>query len=232
MNLHLFSIPGKNDIRDILEAARPYLQRAAEPVVAYLPAAATGYNWLDYTEKAFAGLGAIRLIDTERMALAEMEAILDSGSVVYISGGNTYLLNHRLHQSGLMPLLRQRILTGLPVVAFSAGSILCGPNVLITQDMNTLGTTHFKALDLLAYGICAHYPGDEPARIAFDEWLREYHLFNPQPILAMEDGAYLHVAGGAVTAARGNCWLLPRDGERRQLEAGSQLPARPAEMDR
>jgi len=34
MNLHLFSSPGKDDIRYILAAVRPYLEAKDEPVVA------------------------------------------------------------------------------------------------------------------------------------------------------------------------------------------------------
>ena len=67
-----------------------------------------------------------------------MEAILRRAAAVYIPGGNTFLLNHRLHAGGLLPYLRKKIQTGLPVAAFSAGTILCGPNILTSKDMNTV----------------------------------------------------------------------------------------------
>ena len=38
MNLHLFSNPGDN-IRNIIEASRPYLENKDEPTVVYLPLA-------------------------------------------------------------------------------------------------------------------------------------------------------------------------------------------------
>ena len=86
MNLHLFSTPGKDDIRYILEACRPYLEGKNDPVVAYLPAASLSGTWQEFTEKAFHGLAHIETINTELMTLAEMEAALRNAALVYIPG--------------------------------------------------------------------------------------------------------------------------------------------------
>ena len=43
VQLHLFSSPGERDIRYILDASRPYLEQASQPVVAYFPAAS--WRW-------------------------------------------------------------------------------------------------------------------------------------------------------------------------------------------
>jgi len=39
MQLHLFSTPGENDLRYVIEASRPYLKDKDDPIVAYLPLA-------------------------------------------------------------------------------------------------------------------------------------------------------------------------------------------------
>ena len=75
MNLHLFSSPGENDIRYIIEACRPYLKDKDDPVVAFMPLASFSYFWQDYTEKAFRGLARIELINTEMMELSEIETV-------------------------------------------------------------------------------------------------------------------------------------------------------------
>ncbi len=109
INLHLLSTPGDRDIRWVIDACRPYLEKKSEPVVALMPQASLDVNfWMDYTVRAFDGLAKIELIDTERMELREIEAILRRAHVAYISGGNTFLLNHRLHVGGLMPYLRKK----------------------------------------------------------------------------------------------------------------------------
>src|SRR5512137_1072067 len=102
MNLHLLSTPGDRDIRWVLDAARPYLANKDEPTVAFMPQAWLNVNhWLDATVRSFSGLAEIELIDTERMDLPQMESIIRRAHVLFISGGNTFLLNHRLHVSGL-----------------------------------------------------------------------------------------------------------------------------------
>ena len=58
------------------------------------------------------------------MTQKEIEDILRRAALVYVPGGNTFLLNHRLHVSGIMPYLRKKVQAGLPFVGFSAGMIL------------------------------------------------------------------------------------------------------------
>lgn len=217
MQLHLFSSSGERDIRYILEASRPYLAAATQPVIAYLPAASWRSNWLAYTEKAFTGLGEVAYIDTETMSQPEIQAILDRATVLYISGGNTFLLNHRLYHDGLIDELRYRLLAGLPLVAFSAGAILCGPNVLTANDMNVCATPHFTSLNLLPYNFDMHYPTDESARANQDDWLLDYHAYHDNPILALQDGAYLYGDEQTLTVKAGVCWLLEKRQARRQL---------------
>ncbi len=128
MNLHLFSSPGENDIRHIVEASCPYLKNKDDPIVAYMPLGSLyAERWLELNEDAFKGLARLKSINTELMSQKEIEIILRDSSLVYIPGGNTFLLNHRLHVSGVMPYLRKKVQSGLPLVGFSAGAIVCGP---------------------------------------------------------------------------------------------------------
>ena len=74
------------------------------------------------------------------MTQREIENVIRDAALVYITGGNTFLLNHRLHVSGVMPYLKEKIQNGLPMVGVSAGMVLCGPNILTSKDMNTVET--------------------------------------------------------------------------------------------
>ena len=114
MNLALFSSPGeRDDIRYILEAARPHLAGRPDARVAYLPMASLyGEEWLARAEKSFEGLARLEMLNTEMMELPEMEAVLRRAQLVYIPGGNTFLLNHRLHISRLMSYLSKKVQAG------------------------------------------------------------------------------------------------------------------------
>jgi dipeptidase E len=218
INLHLLSTPGDRDIRWVLEACRPYLAKKSEPVVTFMPQASLDVNfWLDYTVRAFEGLAKIELIDTERMDIREIESILRHAQVAYISGGNTFLLNHRLHVSGLMPYLRKKIQAGLPVVGFSAGMIVCGPNMLTSRDLNSVATPHFGSLNVSPFNYVAHYGTDSYTQAMYDDWLSDYHTFQDNPVIMLSDGAYVKVEGKKTTLVRGEAWILKKYSEKEKL---------------
>jgi dipeptidase E len=224
MQLHLFSTPGENDIRYIIEASRPYLEDRDEPVVAYMPLASLyAERWLELNEKSFKGLARLESINTELMALKEIEDILRRAALVYVPGGNTFLLNHRLHISGVLPYLRKKIQSGLPFIGFSAGMILCGPNILTSKDMNTVATPHFDGLNLIPFNFFAHYADDGYGQSVHDEWLADYHFFHDDPVIMLSDGAYVKVDGKKMTLLRGDAWILRRGAEKERLGPGKVI---------
>jgi peptidase E len=223
MNLHLFSTPGKDDIRDILDACRPFLEEKDDPVVAYLPAASLGDTYQEITGKAFHRLARLETINTELMTYPEMEAILRSAALVYIPGGNTFLLNHRLHLSNITEYLHKKVSAGLPLVAFSAGTVLCGPNILTSKDLNMVGTPYFTGLDVSPFNFNCHYPQDEYARALRDDWLSEYHVFHDNPVVMLSDGASVQVEGRRTKLVRGDAWIFRKGQEKQKLEPGMPI---------
>ena len=219
INLHLFSSPGDRDIQYIVDASRVYLEGRDDPLVAYLPMASLADGWGAFTERSFKGLAQVATLNTETMTFPEMESAVRRAHVLYIPGGNTFLLAHRLQVSRLMPYLRKKILAGLPLVAFSAGSVLCGPNVLTSRDMNMVETPHFGGLNLLPFNLHVHYE-DDPDR---DDWLNDYHVFQPNPMLLLEDGAYVRVENKKTSLVRGAAWILRRGQEKLALEHGQEV---------
>jgi len=218
-NLHLFSDPGYRDIHYIVDACRVYLEGRDDPLLAYLPVANLSDRWVAYTEKEFAGLAKVAVINTETMTFTEMESILRRAHCLYIPGGNTFLLAHRLQVSRLMPYLRKKIMAGLPLVAFSAGTVLCGPNILTSRDMNMIETTEFSGLNLLPFNLHVHY--DDSADL--DNWLGDYHVFQTNPVILMEDGAYVRVENKKISLMRGKAWLLRTGQEKETLERGQEI---------
>jgi dipeptidase E len=215
MELHLFSTPGEDDIRWVLDASRSYLENKTDPIVAYLPLASLfAEKWLEQTQKAFHGLAQIETINTETMELLQVEAVLRRAAIVYIPGGNTFLLNHRLHISRLIIYLKKKIQSGLPVVAFSAGTILCGPNILTSNDMNAVETTHFDGLNVTPFNFNVHYIGD----LERDNWLVDYHVFHDNPVIIMADGSYIKIEGKKTQLVFGDAWLLRKRREKEKLK--------------
>jgi dipeptidase E len=220
--LHLFSNPGEPSLRYIVDACRPFLERATNPVVAYLPAASVGDPFVGVTKSVFKDLASIAHLDADAHSRDKLDASLDRATLLYIPGGNTYVLRQRLHTSGLMEAVRERVRAGLPLVAFSAGAVLCGANIMTTNDMNVCACTEFGGLRLVPYNFNVHYPQEEGGqRELRDERLWEYHEFHDNPVLALEDGAHVRVENERVDLLEGNCWLFEWGKERTMLEIGA-----------
>ncbi len=228
MELHLFSSPGENDIRYVIEASHPYLEGRSNPTVAYLPLASLdAEKWLDYNQKYFQGLARLEMINAELMNLKEMEDILRRAALVYIPGGNTFLLNHRLHISKLMDYLRKKVQAGLPLVGVSAGTVLCGPNILTSKDMNTVSTTYFDGLNVTPFNFLVHYAEDAFGQSVHDAWVSEYGFFHDNPVILMSDGAYIKVDGKKTTLLRGDAWILRPSQEKEKIKPGALLVNKP-----
>jgi len=212
-------MPGKDDLRYIVEASRPHLEDKDEPTIAYMPLASLyAEKWRELNEDAFKGLGQLIEINAELMTQREIENIIRDAALVYIPGGNTFLLNHRLHASGIMPYLKKKIQNGLPMVGVSAGMIVSGPNILTSKDMNTVETTFFQGLNATPFNFLAHYPKDAYGQSVLDDWLGDYHFFHDNPVIMMCDDAYVKVDGKKTSLVRGEAYVLRKDEEKERLD--------------
>jgi dipeptidase E len=128
--------------------------------------------------------------------LAEVEAL-------FMGGGNTYALLQRLRGAGLLEAIRARVAAGMPYLGASAGSNVAGPTILTTNDWNVVGLDRFDALGLVGFNINPHYKEADPAMAAFsetrDDRIREFHAVNTNPVLGLEEGAWVIADGSAVT---------------------------------
>ncbi len=224
IELHLFSLPeADGDLRAVVDACRPLLDgRGREAVIAYLPLGSlVTTRRLEQTRKLFRGLAAIEPLDSETMELESIEAVLRRAAAVYVPDGNAYLLNHRLHLSRLAPYLQKKVQNGLPLIAVGAGAVICGENILTSDDLNLVPTTYFKGLAVTPFNLHVHYEED----VRRDEWLASYHTFHDNPILLLEDGAQLKIEGKSTNLVAGAAWCLRAGQERQRLELGEPIRA-------
>jgi len=122
-----------------------------------------------------------------------------------------------------MPYLRKKIQAGLPLLAFSAGTVLCGPNILTSKDMNTVETTYFDGLKLTPFNFLVHYGRDGYGGAMHDEWLSDFHVFHENPVILLADGAYLKIQGSKTLLVRGEAWILRKGQEKNPIEPGQVI---------
>ena len=112
---------------------------------------------------------------------------------------------------------------GMPIIAFSAGTVFCGLSVLTSNDTNDCDTDQFAGLKLIPCDFNVHYPADNPARPQRDRFLRSYTAQENHLVLALEDGAYLRATDADVRLARGGCWLFRKGQNRSVVRTGTPL---------
>ena len=83
---------------------------------------------------------------------------LGAAAAVFVGGGETFLLLRELQDSGLLGLLRERVLAGLPYHGTSAGANLAGPVIGCTNDFPVVDLSSRTALGVFPAVMNPHHP--------------------------------------------------------------------------
>jgi dipeptidase E len=157
-------------------------------------------------------------------------ATLAAAEALFMGGGNTYALLQRLRAAGLLEAIRSRVAAGMPYLGASAGSNVAGPTILTTNDWNVVALDRFDALGLVGFNINPHYKETDPVMAPYsetrDDRIREYHVANTNPVLGLEEGAWV-IADDSVVSVHGTARVkLFRPGaDPVWYRAGARVPA-------
>src|SRR5947207_12085771 len=189
-----------------LPHGRGYLDHAAEAIRAFLGGRAL-IAFVPYAEfdlDAYAARAAARLGDLG-YALESVHrdgSLLARADAVFVGGGNTFRLLHRLYVTGLLPAIRARAADAMPYIGSSAGSIVAGPTIMTTKDMPIVQPPSFESLGLVPFQISPHYLDPDPASTHMGETQEEriltYLQENDRVVVGLREGAWLRVESGAV----------------------------------
>tara|TARA_B110000438_G_scaffold303564_1_gene365649 strand:- start:2438 stop:3163 length:726 start_codon:yes stop_codon:yes gene_type:complete len=130
-----------------------------------------------------------------------LEAIAQAQGI-YVGGGNTFLLTKGLHENGLIDIVRERVLNGIPYMGVSAGANVACPTMQTTNDMPIVYPPSFETFGLVPFQINAHYHGGTiwvKERDAFEQHfgetraqrIQEFHEQNGSLVLGLWEGAFL-----------------------------------------
>ncbi|MCZ8353417.1 MAG: dipeptidase PepE [Cyclobacteriaceae bacterium] len=174
---------------------KQFLETKAVKSVVFIPFAAVTFSMDEYakiTQDAFASIGFnLQSIHSTKQS----EELIKQAECIVIGGGNTFALLHRLHESGLMTLIQEKVAQQTPYIGWSAGANLACPTIRTTNDMPIVQPPSFQALNFIPFQINPHYhelslPGQGgETRI---ERLNEFITFNPQvAVLGLPEGMLL-----------------------------------------
>jgi dipeptidase E len=193
-----------------LDDALPGLLGSEPRRLVFVPYAAVGMSYEEYLDRVrsrFAAFGHTVV----SVHVGEPRATLASAQAVVVGGGNTFRLLERLHVTGLLQELRERVLGGLPYIGWSAGANLACPSIRTTNDMPVVQPPSFTALDVVPFQINPHYTErtiPDHHGESRDDRIAEFLALNP---------------GVRVVGLREGSWLRRGD---EGLELGGRLPLR------
>jgi dipeptidase E len=147
---------------------------------------------------------------------------------IFVGGGNTFVLLRELYRKELLPLIRQRAVDGMPYLGSSAGSNVAGLSIGTTNDMPVVHPPRFEALGLIPFNVNPHYLDPDPGSTHMGETretrIREFHHFNPQPVIGLREGSMMRVQGDRAWLAGQSGGILFRSGsEPQELEADADV---------
>jgi dipeptidase E len=122
---------------------------------------------------------------------------------LFTGGGNNFRLLKTLQDSGLLPILRERALAGIPYMGSSAGTNIAAPTIRTTNDMPIVQPASFDAMGLIPFQINPHYLDADPNSTHMGETreqrLKEFHEENETPVVGLREGAWIRIEGNRAT---------------------------------
>ena len=221
------TLHGGGYLEYLLPALKKHLEGCSS--LLFIPYARPGGIMHDeYTKKVadtFSSIGitvkGAHEFDDPAQAVANAEAL-------FTGGGNTFLLVTQLYKTGLMTAIEKAVKNGTPYLGSSAGSNICGLTMQTTNDMPIIYPPSLKTLGLIPFNLNPHYLDPQAGSTHMGETretrIKEFHQFNPQPVLGLREGSWLEVSGNTVIL-RGNLQarLFRQGKEPEELDAGSDL---------
>lgn len=126
---------------------------------------------------------------------------VEGAEAVFVGGGNTFRLLATLQEAGLLDVIRERALEGMPYVGSSAGTNVAAPTIRTTNDMPISWPRTLEALDLVPFQINPHYLDPDPSSThkgeTREERLLQYLEENERPVVGLREGGWIRVENGS-----------------------------------
>jgi dipeptidase E len=128
----------------------------------------------------------------------EVQKALDETDVLYMSGGNTFWFLSKVQESNCADAIRDFVASGKIYISTSAGSILAGPDILPTRNLEKFKKVpkleNYKGLCLVDFLIMPHW-GSESFKTRYVNERLEHTYTEDYSIILLPNDSYIMVEG-------------------------------------
>ena len=196
------TVHGSSYLAYLLPTLQSFFKDKSE--VLFIPyARPSGISYDEYTkiaQKAFAEIN-IKVKGIHEFNNAK-DAVLNAEGI-FVGGGNSFELVNRLYKNDIISSIQKAVNSGTPYLGTSAGSNICGPTMMTTNDMPIVYPPSFETLNLIPYNINPHYLDPDPNSTHKGETretrINEFHVFNNTVVVGLREGSWLAVAANKIT---------------------------------
>ena len=165
------------------------------PSVVFIPYAAVGFSYNDYTDKVNQALSSYNIKVHNLDDFDDKIQALQDATAIFVGGGNTFHLLKSLQKLNLINTIQKLVSNGLTYVGWSAGSNIASPTICTTNDMPIVEPESFDSLGLVPFQINPHFTEELIPNHGGESRLQrlsEYLADNPkQKVFALPESSYL-----------------------------------------
>lgn len=162
----------------------------------------SGISYDEYTKIAQNAFAKINIDVVGIHQFKNPKEAIKNAEAIFTGGGNTFELVNQLYKNDVLSTLKEVLENGTPYLGTSAGSNICGVNMMNTNDMPIVYPPSFKTLGCIPFNINAHYldpiKGSTHKGETRETRIKEFHVFNDIPVLGLREGSWLEVFGDEV----------------------------------
>lgn len=157
----------------------------------------SGISYEYYTEMVKNAFGTMQIEVKGIHQFKNAKEAIQNAEAIFTGGGNTFELVNQLYKNDVISTLKNALENGTPYLGTSAGSNICGVNMMNTNDMPIVYPPSFTTLGCIPFNINAHYLdpviGSTHKGETRETRIKEFHVFNNIPVLGLREGSWLEV---------------------------------------
>ena len=135
----------------------------------------------------------------------EIELMIDTYDIIYMSGGNTVYLLSQLQITDSFDLIKEKVNNGKPYIGTSAGSIIAGPKIPLyledPEDIEIKNDTGFNFTNTI---IVPHWGSVYFKEMYLEHRLKLAYQASEPPFLLLSDFHYVAIDGNQIEVINTN----------------------------